>query len=525
MNINEAIDSAMKCFESGDLRRAALICEEVLKIHPHNAKAFHLLGVIYYQNGAFDLALQNVKESLLLDPANAEAYYNLGNILKEIKRPDEAIACYIKAIQLNPSITHVYMNLGTVLQEKGLFDEAIINYRKALRCDPNNADIYYNLGLVSEEKDQLDEAISYYQKAILLNSDFADAYNNLGILFNKKNQPDSALTCYKKAIELDPHFADAHWNMSHALLLTGQFQEGWKEYEWRWKVKELYHHSLPQPRNFSQPIWDGSDIKGRIILLYAEQGFGDAIQFIRYAPLVAQYGATVIVECPNKLTSLLQNTEGIHKVIAYGDRLPEFDVHCPLLSLPSLFNTTLDNIPAKIPYIIPNPTLIQEWREVINRNDFNFKVGLVWATDRLPKEKSCLLETFSSLTLLNDISFYSLQKGEPAIQSKKLPKGMNFFDYTEKINDFSDTAALIMNLDLVISVDTAVAHLAGALGKPVWTLLPFTPDWRWMLNREDSPWYPTMKLFRQPEPGNWNTVIVHIKKEIRVLIRHTASAE
>jgi tetratricopeptide (TPR) repeat protein len=518
MNINGAIDSAMKCFETRDLRRAALICEEVLKSHPRNAKAFHLLGVIYYQNGAFDAALENVKKSLLLDPANAEAHYNLGNIFREMKRPDEAIACYMKALQLNPGITHVYMNLGTVFQGKGLFDEAIINYRKALRCDPNNADIYYNLGLVFEEKDQLDEAVICYQKAIMLDPDFADAYNNLGILFNRKNQPDSALTYYKKAITIDPNFADAHWNMSHVLLIKGQFQEGWKEYEWRWKVKELYRHSLPQKRNFCQPLWDGSDINGRIILLYAEQGFGDTIQFIRYASLVAQYGATVIVECPDKLTSLLQNTEGVHKVVSYRDQLPEFDVHCPLLSLPSLFNTTLDNIPAKVPYIIPNLTLVQEWREVINYSDFNLKIGLVWATDRLPKEKSCSLQVFSSLTSLNDISFYSLQKGEPAIQAKKPPKGMTFFDYTEKISDFSDTAAFIMNLDLVISVDTAVAHLAGALGKPVWTLLPFTPDWRWMLNREDSPWYPTMKLFRQSAPGNWNAVMARVQKELSALI-------
>ena len=301
--------------------------------------------------------------------------------------------------------------------------------------------------------------------------------------------------------------------MSLALLLSGNFIEGWKEFDWRRKIG-----SISFQRDFSQPIWNGSEIAGLTILLCAEYGFGDTIQFVRYAPLVAERGARVIVECPKELTSLIKNCEGAHQVIAYGEQLPEFDTYCPLLRLPLVFHTTLETIPAKLAYISVDLMLVEKWRDKFSHNNSKLKIGLAWGGRpryRTLRHRSCSFEIFSALSNLDDTAFYSLQKGEAAKEAKHPPTGMNFYDYTQEIKDFSDTAALIENLDLIISVDTAVAHLAGALGKPVWTLLPFAADWRWLLEREDSPWYPTMRLFRQPSHGDWEAVISRVFDHVR----------
>ena len=331
-----------------------------------------------------------------------------------------------------------------------------------------------------------------------------------GWLFGTRDNLREQFILLRKPCILSPDNAVFHWNLSLALLLSGNFEEGWKEYEWRQKVKDFPN------RIVSQPLWDGSDIAGQTILLQAEQGYGDTIQFIRYASMVAQRGANVIVSCQNELTSLLKKVDGIHHVAGYHEPIPEFDVYCPLLSLPLIFHTTVESIPAHVPYIKPEPSLFQHWRAKIQNHVSRLKIGLVWAGR---EQRSCPLELFTPLAEIHYSTFYSLQKGEAAEQAKNPPEGMKLIDYTEDIHDFSDTAAFIENLDLVISVDTAVAHLAGALGKPVWTLLPFVPDWRWLLNRDDSPWYPTMRLFRQPSPGDWESVIARIAQDLTAIKR------
>jgi len=345
----------------------------------------------------------------------------------------------------------------------------------------------------------------------------------MGTALQEKGQFDEAIQCYKKAIEIDPDYVDARWNMSLLNLLCGNFKEGWKGYEWRWKLEGILVE-----RNFSAPAWNGYDIKGRTILIYAEQGLGDTIQFVRYASLVADLGANVIVECQKELVSLVEKIRGIKQVIPYGNSLPEFDIHCSLLSLPLVFDTTLEDIPANIPYIYAGSPSVQKWRDKIDQTSSHIRIGLVWAGDPAKKkdrDRSCSLRLFSSLAQFNDVIFYSLQKGEASNQAMNPPEGMNLIDYTEEFHDFSDTAAFIENLDLVISVDTAVAHLAGSLGKPVWTLLPFVPDWRWMLSREDSPWYPTMRLFRQPRIGDWGSVIDRVVNALRgFIISHEKAA-
>jgi tetratricopeptide (TPR) repeat protein len=555
MKKDKALQSAYQHYQAGDLNQAGNTFKKILKVEPDNIDALRMLGGICYQLGDFDNAIIYIKKEIEIAPSNAIAYNNLGLVLQAKGVLTEAINCFRKAVTLSPRVPDVYYNLGLACQNAGQIDEAIMNYqkaiqiepglieaynnlgvllrakgrldeaiawcRKALRMNPSNANIYNNLGLSLKDKGNIDEAIANYQKAINLNPDFAGAYYNLGIVLRNKGQFEESINYFQKAIQIEPAHADFHYNLSYPLLLLGNFEEGWKEYEWRWKTEELVSNPS-NPCNFSLPLWDGSDIMGKTILLHTEQGYGDAIQFIRYAPLLARQGVKVLILCPKELISLFQNVEGIHQVIGGGEYLPSFDIHCPLLSLPLKFNTTLDTIPAEIPYIKADTALLQKWKDKVKDDNLKLRVGLSWAgrpEHENDSNRALALETFATLAQSDGIIFYSLQKGKGSEQAQNPPEGMNLIDYTDELNDFSDTAALIENLDLIISVDTAVAHLAGALGKPVWTLLPFAPDWRWMLNREDSPWYPTMRLFRQPSPGDWQSVIEKVEEELRLFIK------
>jgi hypothetical protein len=314
---------------------------------------------------------------------------------------------------------------------------------------------------------------------------------------------------FEKAITLRADYALAHWNLGLILLSLGDFQRGWAEYEWRWRRPEYARHD-----HFKRPRWDGTQLGRRRILLHTEQGFGDVIQFIRFVPKVVERGGKVILACHSELRRLLSKIEGVQQWIDPGETLPEFDVHCPLMSLPKVFGTTVQTVPGQAPYLAAGAELAERWRERVEGLPGR-KVGLAWAgrpghgNDR---NRSIRLNQLEKLGIVAGVSFVSLQKGEAARQQTP---GLTITDWTADLNDFADTAALIANLDLVIAVDTAVAHLAGALGKPVWVLLPFVPDWRWMLDREDSPWYPTMRLFRQPAIGDWETPISRIVEALK----------
>jgi tetratricopeptide (TPR) repeat protein len=488
--------------EKGKISEAVACYENAVRIDPYDVDAYNNLGTVLLKAGRTDNAVTNYIKAARMKPDNARIYYNLGIAFYEKKQFDEAITNFQKALQLNPEFAAAYSDLGNSLKEKGLLDEAVHFYQKALQADPDRAETYYNLGIVLKEKGLFGQAIGAYQKALQLKPDSLDAYNNLGIAFQDNQQIEEAIASYKKALTIAPDDAVTHWNLSQALLLSGNFKDGWKEYEWRLRVKDFHR------TDFHRPLWDGADISGRTILLEAEQGFGDTIQFIRYAPMVSQSGARVIVGCPGELTSLLRNVEGVRQAISYGERLPEFDLYCPIPSLPFIFGTTSRSIPVKIPYINTNPLLVRRWRDRLKGDD-SVKIGLVWAGR---EQRTFSLDLFSPLSMMKDAAFYSLQKGEAAIQAEK--GSMEIVDYTGELNDFSDTAAFIANLDLIITVDTAVAHLSGAIGKPVWTLLPPVPDWRWMLKREDSPWYPTMRLFRQHLTGDWGSVVRRVAEEL-----------
>jgi len=548
MNIDEKFELAVEKYNEGNLSQVETLLTEIVQVQPNNTDALYLLAEISYRVGNYDSAIHYLRNALQYDPSNAEAYSNLGFILQGRGQPDEAVQCYQKALQLNPHLPEAHSNLGNIFKDKAQFDEAIRCYqralqlnpdvpevysnlgialqkagrtdeavaycRKAVELSPRNATTHYNLGIAFQENRQLDEAIPCYQKASELAPDDAGIYNNLAFALQENRRPYEALPYYRKAIQLDPNYATAHWNLSLALLLTGNFREGWREYEWRWEIEYL----ASSRRNFEQPLWDGSDINGRTILLHAEQGFGDTIQFVRYASLVAGRGVKIIFECPGELAVLLRSVEGIEQVVVRGEKLPEFDVHCPLLSLPLALDTTLETIPAKVPYIKSDASLTEKWKDKIKYDNSGIKIGIVWAGNPGFKQncyRNIPLEIIALLSLVPGVTLYSLQMGKEAQEAKNPPDGLKLIDLTEDIHDFSDTASLIENLDLIVSVDTAVAHLAGALGKPVWTLLAFSPEWRWLLNREDSPWYPTMRLFRQSSPRDWRTVIDRVICEIR----------
>jgi tetratricopeptide (TPR) repeat protein len=498
----------------GQIDEAITYYKKAVELEPDFADAYYNLGAAFQDKRQFDLAIDYYQKAVELEPDLDDAYYNLGIIWQDKMRFDEAITSYQKTLELNPKHADAYNNLGTIYKEQEQYDKALMYFYRALLSDPRLAKAHVNLGSIYQEQGRLDEAITCYKKALEINPDLDYAYNNMGRVLQDKGQVDNAIACFQNVLKLNPDNALAHWNMACALLLTGNFKQGWQENEWRWKIDGYPLH------DFSQPLWDGSDIQGSSILLHAEQRFDDTIQFIRYAPLVAQKGARVIVECQKEMASLMKGLEGISHIVMQGDQLPAFDVHCPFLSLPLVFNTTIDHIPTKIPYISADPLLVDKWRVRMQQDTSDLKIGVTWSRNsgnKYGQYRLFALEAFRTLGRFEGSSWYSLQKGNAAEQAKHPPEGMKLFDYMEETQDFMDMAALIKNLDLVISLDTPVAHLAGALGKQVWTLLPFSPDWRWMLDKEDSPWYPTMRLFRQPASGDWEPVIEKVGASLRLL--------
>jgi len=377
--------------------------------------------------------------------------------------------------------------------------------------------------LFSEEQGQLEEAITYYQQALALKPNYPEAYNNLGTALKEQGNLQESLHCFNRALKSNPDYQEARWNRAIALLSSGELKRGFTEYECRWQARGVYFKG---PNCFPQPVWDGSDLEGKLILLHTDDGFGDTIQFIRYAPLVVQRGGRVILACPKPLVRLFTTLPGIEQLLEAEAVLPEFYVHAPLLSLPHYLGTTLETIPAQIPYIA-----LLNSEEFISKEAPSLpipplgtllKVGFVWASGGRERsgnltatdQRSCPPALFVRLLSLPGISLYSLQVGRWATTINEFKDENRLQDLSSQIEDFADTAALIAQLDLVISVDTAVAHLAGAMGKPVWTLLAFNPDWRWMREREDSPWYPSMRLFRQRQPGDWESVFEQVAQAL-----------
>jgi tetratricopeptide (TPR) repeat protein len=490
--------------------------QKCLNFDETSFELFFNIARIFDELKRYDEALTQYDKALSLKPDYAEAWLNKGVTLNDLKRYDEAIAHYDKALGLKPDYAEAWSNKGVTLNDLKRYDEAIAHYDKALGLKPDYAEVWFNKGVTLNDLKRYDEAIAHYDKALGLKPDYAEAWLNKGVTLNDLKRCDEAIAHYDKALGLKPDYAEASWNKSLSLLLRGDFENGLSLYESRWtseKVSKTIGKSL-----FDKPLWHGKEsLQHKKILLYGEQGLGDFIQFCRYVKLVADLGAKVILEVPQPLTGLMQGLDGISQLVIKGEELPFFDYQCPLLSLPLAFKTNLDTIPNKSGYInLYNHTnKIIEWNARLGPK-LKPRVGLVWSGNPHHKNdhnRSLLLRDILPF-LPNQFEYISLQKEIREIDKLTLDSNSHILNFAGHLNDFLDTSALIDNLDLVISVDTSVAHLSGAFGKKTLLLLPYVPDWRWLLDRDDSPWYPSIKLYRQTFIGDWNSVLERVKLDL-----------
>jgi tetratricopeptide (TPR) repeat protein len=492
--------------------QAVEFLSKAIKIKPNYAPCHSNLGNALEKIGRLDDALASQNRAIALEPNFAQAYYNRGITLKALNRTEDALASYDQAIALHPSYAEAYSLRGIALHELGLVDQAMMSHDQAIRIQPNRAESYSQLGVTLHACQRMDEALACYDKAIALNPNYAQAHSNRGFTLQSMLRVDEALASFSQAIHSDPSIPEAHWNLSLCQLLTGDYQRGWQNYEWR---KECPSVAYPRIK-YQQPLWLGqASLKDKTILLQAEQGLGDTIQFCRYAPLVAALGARVILAVQTPLARLLaHNLPGVSQVLVSGDPAPAFDYHCPLLSLPLALAATVNGIPAVNQFAAP-PDKIEKFKQLLGPKS-KPRVGLVWSGSTVHKNDHNRSMTLEQLLpyLPPHIEYVSLQKEIRPIDQETLTKFGQIRHLGNELEDFTDTAALMDTMDVVISVDTSVAHLAGTLGKSTWILLSYSPDWRWLLVREDSPWYPSARLYRQKNVFDWNLVLEKIKSDL-----------
>jgi tetratricopeptide (TPR) repeat protein len=502
--------------------------DHALALRPDYAEAHSNRADVLCELRRYDEALASSDRALKLRPGFAEAHCNRANALRGLQRLPEALEGYDRALTLKRDYIEAHSNRGAALHDLHCYEEALASYDRALALRPDFAEALSNRGNALQELKRFDEAVATYDRAILVQQTFAEAHSNRGNALRELNRLGEALASFDRAAELKPDLAEAHYNASICLLLTGDLRRGWQKHEWRWHTEQL----RTGRRQFAQPQWTGSREIGRsTILLHAEQGFGDTLQFCRYVPLVAARAGRVILEVQRPLVSLMGTLAGGAQIIACGDPLPDFDVHCPLLSLPFAFGTELDTIPADTPYLAAVEAKMTAWRRRLGARD-QPRIGLVWAGDprkqlpnahRIDRQRSIEFDWMAPLLEVPGCEFYSLQKGDDAVtQLRASTLRQHVVDWTDDLHDFSDTAALIENLDLLITVDTAVAHLAGALGKPFWLINRYNTCWRWLLDREDSPWYPTARLFRQDETRSFEPVIARVAAALLEYVHHAS---
>ena len=483
-----------------------------LALDPAHAEALHNRGAARHALGRMDEALAGFERALAVRPHLAESHYCRGNALKDLRRGEDARASYDRAIALKPDYADAFGNRGTALKGLNRPAEALAGYGRALAVAPGSADAHYNRGLALQESRRGAEALAGYARALALKPDHADAWYNRGLLLHESRRLTEAVAGYDRAIAIRPDYAEARLNGAMALLLAGDFRRGWPLFEWRWMQEPL----ASVRRGFPQPLWLGTgSLEGRTILLHSEQGFGDTIQFCRYAALVAARGARVIMEVRRDLMAVLQGLEGVAELVVQGAALPPFDFHCPLLSLPLAFETGIGSIPGSRAYLRSDGARVAEWSKrlalrtkprvgiawsgsVVQRNNHNRRVGLAALLERMPA--GC--------------EVVSLQKEVESADRTILQAHPHVRRSGESLADFADTAALCELLDVIVTVDTSVAHLSAALGRPTWVLLSYEADWRWLLDRDDSPWYPGMRLYRQGADRDWTPVLDRVRADL-----------
>jgi tetratricopeptide (TPR) repeat protein len=509
--------------------------DQAIALKPDYAEALNSRGNLLVQLGRASDALKSYERSIAANPRSLDALTNYATVLRLAGRDEEAASTYMRALAID-NRAEVWVALGNTFDKLQRFDEALTAFDRALALKPLSAEFICNRGNALWHLRRPAEALTCYDAALALKPDAAEIHNNRGNALLDLNRPDEALASFDRALALrpgytealvnranalrdlnrsqeatascdaalaiNPELAEAHWNKSLEQLLLGDFAQGFANYEWRWK------RAGNTPRDFGVPQWRGEDVNGKTILLHAEQGFGDTIQFVRYVPMLAARGAKIVLEVPDGLRPLLGEIDGVIAIVSRGQPYPTIDLHCPLMSLPLAFSTTLETIPAPTPYLNAPTDRIDAWRAKLPASG-KLRVGLVWSgkpSHRNDHNRSIAFERLAPLLAQDSVDFVSLQHDVRDADKVALATSAVLRPNLDTA-DFADTAAIIETLDLVIAVDTAVAHLVGALGKPLWLLLPFSPDWRWMLNRDDSPWYPAARLFRQPRIADWDSVI------------------
>lgn len=563
-HIDQLLREAIELQQNGALAEAETVYGEILALRPRHFDALQLLGALALQAGRHEEGVAWLSKALEVDPRQAHVHSNLafalnalgrhdaalaaanralalkagfadalnnrGMALAALERPGEALASFEKALSAKPDFPEAWSNRSCALRDLGRPQEAVSSCDQAIALRLNYAEAWSNRGNALSDLNRPLEAQASYERALAAASNLADAWNNLGLTYVDMNRHADALACYERALALAPDSAETHWNRALCLLQTGELATGFVEYEWRWQRKRI----APSRRGFDAPLWLGdTPLDGKTILLHAEQGLGDTLQFCRYARLVAAQGARVVLEVQPELTRLLAGLDGVSEFVTAGEALPPFDCHSPLLSLPLALHTTIATIPARTPYLFADRAASARFRTRIEEAASSpcLNVGLVWAGGHRPHvpelrkndaRRSLAYDRFVPIVEVPGVQFFSLQKGESAAHQlnamrERHEPSRRVIDWTAELTDFADTAALVDNLDLVISVDTSTAHLAGAMNKPVWILNRLDTCWRWMLEREDSPWYPSARLFRQPALGDWDSVIESIASALTAL--------
>lgn len=578
MATDQQLRRALALHQAGQLADAAELYRDILKSDPTSVDAWNLLSALFVTTRTFEAAILSAQQAIALQPQYFAPYLNLGNALQASGKLDEAIEAFEKAVELAPESPDAHNNLASAFSAAGryadalvackvalayrsdfvealnnrgnaeaglgMMAEAVASYRMALARKPDYADALYNLGGALSQIGEIEDALGCYRMAIGLDPDspekhfnlghallaagrvseaeasfhaalrlrpgYVDALNNLGSTVQALGRLDEAESLFRQALAEDAGSADVHWNLALVLLQKGDYEAGWREYEWRWRNPAF----TSPPRSFASPQWAGESLDHKTILLHAEQGFGDSIQFARYVSMVAKTAGAVILECRPPLRPLFETVAGAATVIGRGEALPPFDFHMPLMSLPLVFGTRIETVPVQVPYLSAPPGKGVDPRIAASRG---LKIGFAWSGSRTRRDnrlRSASPAAFAALFDIPGATFFSLQVDDPDGELQPL-LGEHVVDLAPGLQDFGDSAAAVAAMDLVITVDTALAHLAGAMAKPVWVLLAFAPGYLWMLERADSPWYPTARLFRQPAWGDWNSVFIEVKEALR----------
>ncbi|MBI4989029.1 MAG: tetratricopeptide repeat protein [Rhodocyclales bacterium] len=497
---------------AGDFKQAEECFSRVMRADTNNVDAHFLLGSALQAQGRLMEAIASYRTAATIRPALVEAHVAMGELLSSQGNLDAAIRAYRAALAVRSDYAELHSNLGAIYRKRGLSDQAEACYREAIKLKPDFYVAHFNLGNLLRNRGKLAEAEACYRDALGSNPDLIQAHHNLGDTLKDMGRFDEAFSCYDRSLALAPDYPVSIWHRTMLWLLTGDFQHGLPGYEYRWKLL-----NEEKPRHFTQPLWLGdADIRGKTILLYAEKGFGDTIQFVRYASRVAALGAKVILEIQPQLKSLLSAYPGMEKIVARGEQLPAFDYQCPLMSLPLAFKEEVGTIPVESRYIAAPPDRAAYWADRLGQQG-SPRIGIVWSGNigqSNDLNRSMELGTLAQLISGTNFHFFGLVKDVRKADQSLLGSLPNVTDLSLQLTDFAETAAIIENMDLVITVDTSVAHLACALGKPTWIMLSFVPDWRWLLIRPDSPWYPSAMLFRQPVFNDWDSVIKLLRAEL-----------